>query len=105
MVDYAKCLGVTFDDRLSFAIHINNIVKKLSRSVEVISKVKPFLDTKIMLRLFYAIFHPHLLYGIFIWGSTYNTYLKKLGTLQNKEVKVIGRGSCSNRGTSVYSKF
>ena len=58
-----------------------------------------------MLHLYYAIFPPHLLYGILIWGSTYKTYLRKLGTLQNKAVKIIGGSRYSNRATPFYSKF
>ena len=80
IVDYAKYLDVTFDDLLSFDIRINNLVKKLSRSFGIMAKAKPFLDTKIMLHLNYAIFYPDLLYEILIWGSTYKTYQKKLGT-------------------------
>ena len=45
-----------------------------------------------MLLLYYAIFHQYLLYEILIWKSIYKTYLKKLGTLQNKAVKIIGGG-------------
>ena len=69
------------------------------------AKVKPFLDSKTMLHLYYAIFHLHLLYRILIWGSTYKTDIKKLGTLQNKAVKIIGGGRYSDRPTPFYSKF
>jgi len=33
--------------------------------------------------------HPHLLYGISIWGNTHNKLLNRLATLQNKAVKII----------------
>ena len=49
------------------------------------------------------IFYPHLLYGTLIWGSTYEIYLKKLATLQNKAVKIIGRGRYSDRAMPFYS--
>ena len=66
------------------------------------AKVKLFLDTKTMLHLYYAIFHQYLLYGIFILKSTYKTYLKKLGTLQNKAIKIIGGGRNSNKATPFH---
>jgi len=45
-----------------------------------------------MLNLYYAIFHLHLQYELIAWSSTYKTYLKKLSTLQNKAVKIVGGG-------------
>ena len=56
----AKYLGVTFDNCLSFKTHINTLEKTLSRAVGILAKVKPFLNKKAMLLLYYAIFHSHL---------------------------------------------
>ena len=39
--------------------------------------------------LYYALVHPHLVYGLPIWGSTFETYLSKLQTLQNKTIRII----------------
>ena len=72
----AKYLGVTFDNSLSFVLHINNSAKKLSRSIGILAKLKSYLNTKALLSLFYAIFHSHLQYGVITWSSTYKTYLK-----------------------------
>ena len=47
----AKYLEVTFDDFLSFDLHINNLAKKLSRSVGVLAKLKPYLNSKALLSL------------------------------------------------------
>ena len=33
--------------------------------------------------------HPHLLYGITIWGTTFKSYLKRLSSLQNRAIKQI----------------
>jgi len=35
------------------------------------------LPKEILLNLYYALVHPHLLYGLLVWGSTYPSYLKK----------------------------
>ena len=56
IVKNAKYLGVTFDESLSFDCHIKNLIKRLSRSVGILAKVKPFLNTKALLNLYYAIF-------------------------------------------------
>ena len=57
-------LGVTFDKNPNFDCHIHNLEKKLSRSVGILAKVKPFLNSKTLLQLYYAIFHSHLKYGM-----------------------------------------
>ena len=65
-VETAKYLGVTFDNRLSFEKHVNNLVKKLSKAVGILYKVKNFLNSQALLQLYYAIFHSHLQYGLII---------------------------------------
>ena len=50
-----KYLGVIIDSKLSFAPH---------------SRLKSTLPNDALLKLYYALFQPHLLYGLTIWGST-----------------------------------
>ena len=44
--DDVKYLGVAFDKNLNFDCHIHNLGKKLSRSVEILAKGKPFPNSK-----------------------------------------------------------
>ena len=94
-----------FDNRLSFEKHINNLVKKLSKAVGILYKVKNFLSSQALLQLYYAIFHSHSQYGLIVWSSTFKTYLKKLTTLQNKAVKIVGGGKYFDHATPYYSKL
>ena len=105
VVNDVKFLGVTFDKNLNFDCHIHNLEKKLSRSVGILAKVKPFLNSKTLLQLYHAIFHSHLKYGILAWSSTYKTFFKKLSILQNKSVKIIGGGSYYDQATPFYAKL
>ena len=101
----AKYFGVTFDNSLSFKLHIDKLTKKLSRSVGILAKLKPYLNSKALLSLYYAIFHSHLQYGLITWSSTFKTYLKKVSILQNKAVKIVGGGNYYDRATPFYSKL
>ena len=95
-----------FDKNLSFHWHINKLVKKLSRAIEILAKAKPFLNAKALLHLYYATFYSHMQYSITSWSSTYKTYLNKLSTLQNKAaVKIIGGRRYYDRATPFYSKL
>ena len=84
-----KYLGVFIDDKLSFQEHTKHLEKKVSRSVEILSKLKNYLPTHTLFKLYYTLVHPHLLYGLIVWRNTYPTYLSKLITLQNKALRIV----------------
>ena len=105
VVKETKYLGITIDNELTFHNHIKQLATKLSKSVGIICKVKPFLSTKTLLLLYHSLFQSHLLYGLILWGSTFKSYLKKLTSLQNKIVKIIGGGRWQERATPYYHKL
>ena len=49
--------------------------------------------------------HSHLLYGIVMWGYTYDNHLKRLIILQNKAVKTVAGGQRQDRVTPFYHRF
>ena len=100
-----KYLGVQIDSQLIFNSHIRMIENKISRSIGIIIKLKSFLPPSALLKLYYALVHPHLLHGLLVWGTTYTSYLAKLCTLQNKVVRHIGGGSYREHSTPYYSSL
>ena len=61
-----------------------------------------YLPTCAILQLYYSLIHTHLLYGLVVWGSSYKSKLKKLLSLQNEVVKLIGGGLLRNKATPFY---
>ena len=55
----AKYLGIFLEDRLSFKTHIHFLVTKISRSVGIMIKLRPYLPTETLITLYYA--HVHSL--------------------------------------------
>ena len=104
-VNSVKYLDITLDKDLLFQFRINNLITKLSRSVGILTKPRPFLTNSAMLKLCYTLFHPHLTYGLIVWGSTFKSYVGKLSTLQSNAVKIIGEAKLSDRATAYFSKF
>ena len=103
----AKYLSVFIDSRLNFHSHIKSVENKVARLVGILSKLKHFLPSSSLLNLYCAFIHPHLLYGLSIWGCTHKSYLSKLQTLQKKAVKIIGGGKYMDHATVAtpfYSK-
>jgi len=73
-----KYLGVIIDSNLTFEHHIKALEIKMSKAFGIICKLKTMLPKEILLKLYYALVHPHLLHGLLVWRSTYPSYLKKL---------------------------
>ena len=58
-------------------------------------KVKTLFTKNYLLLLYNTLFHPHLIYCISAWSSTFSTYPNPLQTLQNKPIKLIeGSSHC-----------
>ena len=100
-----KYLGVQVDSQLTFNSYIRMIENKISRSIGIIIKLKSFLPSTALLKLYYALAHPHLLCGLPVWNTTYTSYFAKLYTLQNKVVRHIGGGSYREGSTPFYSNL
>ena len=72
--------GITIDTRLNFEERVGIVAKNISRSFGVICKLRNVLPLKALLVIYYFMNHPHLLYGITIWGNTCEKYPKRLIT-------------------------
>ena len=85
----AKYSGIIFDNRLNFHERIKNLKAKIARSVGIRNKLKDFLPSSALLKLYYSLIHSHFNYGLAVWGNTYPTYLNKLKLLQNKAIRIV----------------
>ena len=86
-----KFLGIIIDDKLGWLDHINSINIKLSRSLYILNSVKNMLPNYILRKLYYTMVQPYLTYGIILWGSTYQSYLKRTVILQKKAIRYINK--------------
>ena len=100
--DSCKYLDVILDNKLNFQLHILTLEKRVSRSIGILSKLGFLFPSSTLLLFYHALVHPHLLYRLPIWGSTFKTYLDKLQILQNKAIRVITN---SDRRSSITPHF
>jgi hypothetical protein len=98
-----KFLGVVIDENLKWDKHIEKTSKRINSAFYAINKVKHSLNRKYLTQLYYSLVYPHLLYGIVLWGNTYNIYLNKLIVLQKKIIRTI-TGSLFNAHTESLFK-
>ena len=83
---HVKYFGVLIDSQLTFKHHIDELNKKVSRSIGILYKLRPFVTQKILCNVYYAIVYPFLLYGIVLLGNTSKTILELIHILQKKFV-------------------
>ena len=100
----AKYLGILFDNRLNFFAHIKILEVKIVRSVGILNKLKYFLPSSALLKLYYALIHSHFNYGLAVWESIYPTYLNKLKLLQNKAIPIVTSSHMSTSSKPLYIK-
>ena len=93
-----KDLGITFDEKLSFDIHINSCINKANKMIGLIKRTFLFLDKDTFNRLYKALVRPHLEYGISIWSP----YLKRqsiaVERVQRRATKILKECTCMPYG-------
>ena len=85
--------------------HIKKLAHRISKAVGIMFELQQYTPRKALQALYYSLIHTHLLYGLPVWGSTHPSYLKKLITLQNKAVKLIGGGLYNDKVSPFYSQL
>ena len=84
-VDSFNYLGIIFDKNLSWKNHIDHIIKKISKTIGIMKRLKHVLPKNILLTLYNTLIMPHLTYGILCWNSKH----ARLLTCQKKAVRLI----------------
>lgn len=85
-VDSFTFLGLTLDSCLSWKPHFGKICNKISKIIGVLSRLKNFLSSEILLTLYNALILPHINYSILVWGFSNTTRILKL---QKKAIRLI----------------
>ena len=87
--EFIKYLGVLVDSTLSWKYQISNITKKISRSIGIMYKLRPFLPLNVMKNIYYSLIYSHIIYAIEVWGSTFKTELDKILILQKRAMRLM----------------
>ena len=62
--EYIKYLGVLIDSTLSWKHHVSNISKKISRSIGIMYKLRPFLPLNVLKNVYYSLVYSHVVCAI-----------------------------------------
>ena len=77
------------DTCLNWKCHLGYLKNKLLKIVLIIKNVSYFVNTSAMIKLYYALFYPYLIYCIEIWGHRYVSYLNIIYFIQKMILNII----------------
>lgn len=84
-VDVIKDLGIFFDSKLCFDVHINYMFRKCNKLLGFISRAcKAFKLKKSSVFLYHSLVRSVLEYGSVIWNTFCKVYVSKIGRIQRK---------------------
>ena len=89
VVQGTKHLGVYIDNTLDWKNHIQEITKKISRSLGLLKYAKRFLPLESLKDIYTSIIDPHFRYCCAVWGVCGLTEIQKLQKLQNRAARII----------------
>ena len=85
--DSVRFLGVYLDNTLVFDTHVDQVSKKLSKSIFLLKNLKRTVDNKVLIMAFHALFQSHCNYGILAWGHA--AQASRIFKLQRRAVRVL----------------
>lgn len=84
-----KVLGVYIDENLLWNNHFQQISKKISAHLWVLSQIRTYVNLQHRLLFYNAYIKPHFEYCCVVWGNSSNFNTNKIEKLQRRACKLI----------------
>ena len=84
-----KYLGIIIDSHLSWKSQVSSIAKRIKRNIGILSKLCYYVNSGILVKLYYALIYPVLTDGLIFWGNTYSSTTQPLFILQKRAIWVM----------------
>ena len=91
MVDCTKYLGIYIDSKLDFKMHIEHVIKKLSKLCGVIYRSRKLFNIPMLLLIYRSYIKPVLQYGVLVYGCANLTDLNKILVIQKRIIRATFR--------------
>ena len=96
-VETVKYIGIVMDGDLACTNHVHHVINKLALAAGLLSKIRHYVNEKMMLQLSYSFVYSYLKYGIVAWGNINKKLTNKVQLLQNKIFKITNFKSLEDR--------
>ena len=87
--NHVRFLGVLLDSNLSWKINLNELSKKLYRTVGLFYKIRHYAPLDTIVLLYHGLLALFILDGVSVWGLTYPSMTEPVFVIQNRVMKVI----------------
>ena len=101
-VTSTKFLGINIDEKLNWRAHLSTINKRVCHSLMAIRQVKHYLPLSSLRTLYFALIHPHLLYGILAWGNAKQIHIKRTQILQKRALRYITKSQYNDHTDPLF---
>ena len=82
-----KYLGVTIDENLTFNCHINNVIKSANHKLNLLKRIRRYLNIETAVLLYKSHVLPILGYGSILFMKSSIKHLERLQVIQNMGIK------------------
>ena len=103
--DHIKYLGLMLDSHLSWKTHVSSILKKIKRSIGIICKARHYINLETLVNLYYCLIYPYLVYGIVVWGHTYQSTIDPLYIAQKKVLRIMTFSTFDAHSNPIFQKL
>ena len=86
---HAKLLGLTFDEKLHFDLHVNNICTKASRQISAISRIAKYITTDCLHKMYNAFVRSNFLYCANVWHFGIYSNIWKIEKVNKRALRVV----------------
>ena len=84
---------------------MSELSKKLARTCGILSKLRHYLPTKVLVCLYNSLFVSFLSYGIVVWGHTFPSYIDPILKLQKRAVRTISHQSVHSNSAPIFKNL
>ena len=85
--------------------YTKNVARKVPKSVGIIYKSSFWLNKTSLCTLYYSLVYPYLHYCVSVWGSTYQSNLKRLINLQKRVIRIVSRSFLDAHANRIFESF
>ena len=104
-VTQIKYLGITFDDKLTWKSHINDVCSKLSSWSWAVLKLRPYADLQTLKSIYFSLMYSHLQYCISLWGLAHANTLNPLEKMHKRIMRNMTNSPYLQHTTPLFFKL
>jgi hypothetical protein len=88
-VPHESFLGIQIDETLKWYDHTCKVTNNISKKIGMMSRIKNFVSQNTLKTVYNCFIQPHPVYGIQLWGSTFDKGLTRVKKLQKKAIQLL----------------